>query len=203
MGNVSPELLKSRLSIILVIVLCALPFIAATIAFKMGWRPQGKINHGDLIQPARPLVDQKFINLQKKVVGLKDLKGKWNMVFVAGSRCNKACLKSLYKMRQVRLTQGKHLKRLQNVYIYYRQGAPSAKMIKEYPFSYWRADQKSIRQLVKQLALPKNSGTPLDGQARIYMVDPLGNFFMFYPQDADATGIRKDLERLLRISKIG
>jgi hypothetical protein len=34
-------------------------------------------------------------------------------------------------------------------------------------------------------------------------VDPLGNFMMSYPADADPNGIRKDLARLLRASRIG
>ena len=60
-----------------------------------------------------------------------------------------------------------------------------------------------MKALILQLQLPKDEGTPLDGRARIYMIDPLGNYFMFYKQDANPTGMRKDLERLLRISKIG
>jgi hypothetical protein len=38
---------------------------------------------------------------------------------------------------------------------------------------------------------------------RIYLVDPLGNLMMSYPGDADATGMKKDLQRLLKVSQIG
>jgi hypothetical protein len=47
------------------------------------------------------------------------------------------------------------------------------------------------------------AGSPLDNLNRVYLVDPLGNFMMSYPADADPTGMRKDLARLLRISQIG
>ncbi len=38
---------------------------------------------------------------------------------------------------------------------------------------------------------------------RIYVIDPLGNLMMFYPDDAVPTGMKKDLERLLKVSQIG
>lgn len=203
MGNTPPDLIKSRLSIILVLVLCALPFVAATVAYKMGWRPQGSVNHGTLLEKARPLKNLSFKDNRGRSVSLKDLRGKWNMVYVATGKCGKSCQHSLYKIRQVRLTQGKHMGRVQNVYIYTMRGLPSIKITKEYRLRYWRASGATIKSLARQLHLPKDQGTPLDGKARIYLIDPLGNFFMFYGEDADPTGIRKDLGRLLRISKIG
>lgn len=203
MGNTPPDLIKSRLSIILVLILCALPFVAATVAYKMGWRPQGSINHGTLLDKARPLKNLAFKDNHGRPVSLEDLRGKWNMVFLATGKCGESCQDSLYKMRQVRQTQGKHMGRVQNVYIYTMQGSPDSKVIKEYPFRYWRANDVTVKSLAQQLRIPKDQGLPLDGKARIYLVDPLGNFFMFYGQDADPTGMRKDLGRLLRISKIG
>ena len=37
----------------------------------------------------------------------------------------------------------------------------------------------------------------------IYIIDPLGNYMMAYPPNAEAKGILKDMERLLKISQIG
>ena len=37
----------------------------------------------------------------------------------------------------------------------------------------------------------------------IYLVDPLGNLVLRYPRDADPSRIRKDIERLLKVSRIG
>ena len=37
----------------------------------------------------------------------------------------------------------------------------------------------------------------------IYVSDPLGNLVLAYPADARDKGILKDLERLLRLSRIG
>ncbi len=44
------------------------------------------------------------------------------------------------------------------------------------------------------------------GQAmtkRIYLMDPAGNFFMYYPEKTDFMGIVKDLQKVLEVSQIG
>ena len=123
------------------------------------------------------------------------------MVYIGNMPCDKICKQSLYKMRQVRLTQGKHIERVQNIFIVTNSIAPSVSLSKEYRFLYLYPTVVTKNKLYKQFRLPQ--GSPRDRKARVYLVDPLGNFFMFYQQDASPTGIRKDLGRLLRISKIG
>ena len=49
----------------------------------------------------------------------------------------------------------------------------------------------------------KGEDAALQGDGRIYIVDPIGNIMMSYPPDADPTGMKKDLKRLLKVSKLG
>ena len=42
-----------------------------------------------------------------------------------------------------------------------------------------------------------------DGKPGVYLVDPHGNLMMSYPATGAARGLLKDLERLLRLSRIG
>jgi hypothetical protein len=46
---------------------------------------------------------------------------------------------------------------------------------------------------------------PVSGTLRdhIYVVDPLGNVMLRYPRDADASRMKKDITRLLKVSRIG
>ena len=37
----------------------------------------------------------------------------------------------------------------------------------------------------------------------IYLVDPLGNLMLRFPKDADPNRMKKDIERLLKTSRIG
>ena len=41
------------------------------------------------------------------------------------------------------------------------------------------------------------------GAASLYLVDPLGNLVLRYPDDPDIKGIARDLTRLLKASRIG
>jgi KaiC/GvpD/RAD55 family RecA-like ATPase len=38
---------------------------------------------------------------------------------------------------------------------------------------------------------------------QVYVIDPLGNLMMWYSKDATSKGMKKDLKRLLKVSKIG
>jgi hypothetical protein len=44
---------------------------------------------------------------------------------------------------------------------------------------------------------------PEAAAASIYLLDPLGNLVLRYPADPDIKRLAKDLERLLRVSRIG
>jgi hypothetical protein len=37
----------------------------------------------------------------------------------------------------------------------------------------------------------------------LYIIDPLGNIFMYYEKDFDAKGLKKDIKKILKISRIG
>ncbi len=41
------------------------------------------------------------------------------------------------------------------------------------------------------------------GAASLYLIDPLGNLVLRYPDDPDIKGIARDLTRLLKASRIG
>ena len=53
---------------------------------------------------------------------------------------------------------------------------------------------------VADKALPQFKDLPIH---QIYVIDSLGNLMMWYPKDATSKGIKKDLKRLLKVSKIG
>ena len=60
--------------------------------------------------------------------------------------------------------------------------------------------RKQVDAFVTQLALLNaNGGEP----ASFYLVDPQGNVMLRYPNDPDARRVLKDLEHLLRLSRVG
>jgi len=194
----------TRRKLLLLGALFALPMLVAYALYYSGWRPEAVHPHGELVQPARPVADAALVLLDGKLMRFSELRGKWTLVTFSAAECLSPCERNLVKMRQVIAAQGKEAERIQSMLI-----VKDAKMrdwlnytIKDYPgMRAVIGPPEAFDALAREFTLP--AGSPLDNLNRIYLVDPLGNFMMSYPADADPTGMRKDLARLLRISQIG
>ena len=194
----------SRRKLLLIAALFALPMLVAYALYYSGWRPEAVHPHGELVQPARPVADAALVLLDGKPMRFSELRGKWTLVTFSAVECLSPCERNLVKMRQVIAAQGKEAERIQSMLIVKdaktRDWLNNA--IKDYPgMRIVTGPADAVTALAREFTLP--AGSPLDNLSRIYLVDPLGNFMMSYPADADPTGMRKDLARLLRISQIG
>jgi len=194
----------ARRKLLLLAALFVLPMLVAYALYYSGWRPETVHPHGELVQPARPVADAALVLLDGKPIRFSELRGKWTLVTFSAAECLKPCERNLAKMRQVIAAQGKEADRLQSVLVvtdgkaldwlrYAIQDYPGMRAVVGPP--------EAVDALAREFTLP--AGGPLDKLNRVYLVDPLGNFMMSYPADADPTGMRKDLARLLRISRIG
>ena len=191
-------------TIVLLVMLFIFPVAASFILYATGWRPSGTINHGELVQPARPIKDFALMRLDGKQMRLADLRKKWTLIYFGSAECLSPCKDNLYKMRQVRLSLGGEGTRVQRMFVVTDTNALDLLKyeLKEYPnMAVVTGPAKSIEALANQFDLPV--GTPLDNLERIYVVDPLGLLMMSYPAGADPSGMRKDLKRLLKVSRIG
>ncbi len=194
---------SGRLVLLLVAAVFFLPVIGAIVLFQSGWRPQSQVNHGELVQPARPLTDTLLTTLDGRAMRVSQLQKKWTMLYFGPADCDAGCQRHLYLMRQVHIAQGPESDRVQRVYIITGVATgpgPLNALQKDYPnMQFLTGTADNIRQLAAQFQLP--AGSPLDRLARVYLVDPAGNFMMSYPADAEGEGMRRDLVRLLKISK--
>ena len=106
---------------------------------------------------------------------------------------------SLFKMRQVRLSLGHDSKRVHRIYLVMTKQDDSVK--KNLVFDKYADMQIAFSnrsQFYSQLPQFKDQS-----ENKIYLIDPLGNLMMSYSKDATAKGMKKDLKRLLKVSKIG
>lgn len=200
----SANLSSARPRMLWLAVLFVAPVIAAYALYLSGWRPSTTSNHGELVQPARPVEDATLTLLNGKSIRFSELRGKWNLIAFGVAECLKPCERNLYKMRQIIAAQGKDSDRLQSVFVVTDAKALDwlRYAIKDYPGTQVViGPPESVTELARQFVL--TAGSPLDNLNRIYLVDPLGNFMMSYPADADPSGMRQDLERLLQVSRIG
>ena len=181
---------SGRAKLLLVLAFFALPIVAATLAFNY-WQPSSFSNYGELLPP-RALPDLALASIDGGEFRLNELRGKWTLMMVGSGACEETCRENLYKMRQLRLTQGKNRDRIERVFLIRDGELPAAEVKREYEGTWFVRAQGS--QLLSALPGTNEIADP------IYLIDPKGNLMMRYPKDADASKMVKDLNRLLRLS---
>ncbi|GAO36576.1 hypothetical protein SCT_1984 [Sulfuricella sp. T08] len=187
----------------MLMLLFVLPVVVATSLYLTGWRPSSSGNHGELIQPARPVEGRSLQTLDGKPANFSELRGKWLMVHFGASSCSEECMKNIYTMRQVHAAQAKEIGRVQRVFIATDMGATKRLKAKlaDYPEMWvWTGEKKALAEVLHSFGI--DAGQPAEQQG-IYLVDPLGNLIMRYPPGTDPGGMLKDLTRLLKYSWIG
>jgi len=116
------------------------------------------------------------------------------------AECDAHCRTGLYDMRQVRLALGKDMDRVKTLLLL--DAIPATE------FRGWLAAEHSatvvgVADAANRTALIEAFNQPGRVGEWIYLLDPLGNLLMRYPIDTDPRGLLKDLQRLLKWSKIG
>ncbi len=187
---------RSNVTLWLILAVCVAPIVGSTALYYFA-PPKSRMNYGDLIALS-VLPDITMNGLDGKPVRLADLRGKWTMVHVDDAGCAETCRDKLYKMRQVRLTQGKNMDRVQRLWVVNDDAAVDAGLLGEYAGTIivraGRADSKVLQ------SLPASS--PETVREHIWLVDPLGNVMLRYPPAADPSRMKTDLTRLLRVSRV-
>ena len=175
-----------------------MPLAAALwLYFSSGWRPGGGAEHGELIHPARPLPDTPLTFADRSAAPADVLKNGWLLVFVEDGACAALCRGALAEMRQARLALDKDAGRVKRVLLH--DGSCC-----EAGFGAGEPDLLVLAAVGPEGAALRALFPSTDGRERgIYVVDPHGNLMMSYPATGAASGMLRDLERLLRLSHIG
>ena len=182
----------NRWTLWLVLAVCVAPF-AGSLALYHFSPPDSRMNYGELTEP-RPLPGLPMSRADGAPFSVAELRGKWIMLQADGGACEAACRDKLYKMRQVRLAQGKNMDRVRRLWIVLGEGAVDPALQKG--FAGTIMVRAGDRMLLRQL--PSRT----DPTEHIWLLDPLGNVMLRYPPQADPTGMKNDLVRLLKVSKI-
>ena len=181
--------------LLLVAAVCIAPFVASWALYFI-WQPSARINYGELIDGATAPTGAFAPGADgKPPFDFAQVRGRWVFVTMDSGACDDYCQKKLWKMRQVRLTQGKYLERIERVWLLNDTQSVAAATMKAYEGTWVAVAQGSA--VLK--AFPYRDAQ----RDHIYLVDPLGNVVLRYPRDADPSRMKKDLERLLKVSRIG
>jgi hypothetical protein len=183
-----------RLKMILVLLVCAAPVIASYFTYYV-IRPEGRSNYGQLIDPQRPLPALSLRDLQGQAVEPDSLRHQWLIVVTGSGACDAVCERNLYLQRQLREMTGKDRDRIDKVWLVL-DDAPIAPALLQ-----GIAGAQVLRASREEVAawLVPEAGQALE--AHLYIVDPLGNWMMRFPAEADPAKVKRDLGRLLNASR--
>ena len=146
-------------------------------------------NYGTLL-PTAPIPGIEGTRPDGSPFRLDDLRGRWVLV-AQGGDCDAGCERRLYATRQARTMQGKEQERIARVFL--RTGGadlPEA-LVAQHP-----------GLIVARTTAAVAAKFP-GGPGALYLVDPLGNLVLRYPDDPDIKKMAGDLTRLLKASRIG
>jgi cytochrome oxidase Cu insertion factor (SCO1/SenC/PrrC family) len=178
--------------------LFVLPLLASFwMYYGNGWRPAGRTNHGELIEPVRQLPRAELREAGGAVAPANLFDEKWALAYVGNGACDETCRKALFFMRQTRLSLNNEMTRVARVFLATGSCCDRSFLEREHPgLVVIDATGPEARDLVN--AFPQT-----DQPWSLFIVDPLGNLVMRYDTRDDPKGMLTDLKKLLKLSHIG
>lgn len=187
---------SGRLKMLVVLAVCAAPVVASYFSYFV-LRPQARTNYGTLIEPTRSLPALPLRTLDGEPVDAASLRGQWLLLALGPGACDAACEKRLFMQRQLREMLGRERERVDKIWLVTDdaevpaalrsalQAAPAVQVL--------RAPRAALAAW-----LQPEAGHALEDH--LYLVDPLGEWMLRAPADAEPARVKADLERLLRAS---
>lgn len=191
---------RSKKTFYLLILVFILPFTMAVLLHLFDLIPGGK-SYGNLVQPPKSL----------QIPVLKDATGKafnpeqwnkiWSVVTIDSTGCTAPCAARLHMLKQVHTSMNKEIDRIQRVLLVPIAIEADAynEIQKQYPDLIILAGADA--EMAKFSA--EFNAASGGAESNIFLVDPLGNLMMSYPDKFDPKGLRSDLTRLLKNSWAG
>ncbi|CAN5446085.1 hypothetical protein BH10PSE19_BH10PSE19_03280 [soil metagenome] len=185
--------------IILIFCIFLVPLLVAWYFYDARSVTQATTNHGYLLRSA----------IAVESLGLKPLKnesmtqGKWLLIYIYPTDCDKHCAQQLYFMRQVRTALGKDRDRLERIVVT-PEGLATPLLQPLLVAEYKGTQQMQIKPTALTNFLQQiPHATAVLPQGVLLIVDPLGNIVLFYSPTVKPRDWLRDLKRLLSVSQIG
>lgn len=166
--------------------------LAAWLYFSgAGFQPEGRTNHGRLLEP--------LVNIRDELPGAaihEHNNGHWLLVYSNTTACDAACENALLTMRQSRLMLGREKERLRRVFLR-GDTAPDTVFLNDNHLGLIVLQDSSVSKLLE------NKRPPRLAAGGYFLIDPLGNLVMYFRPDIDPGDMVEDIDHLLELSRIG
>jgi hypothetical protein len=184
-----PRARGGKRTLLLIAAVTVAPVIASYAAYYLFPRSPA-VNYGTLL-PTAPIEGIEGTRLDGSRFRLEDLRGRWVLLALGPGDCGVPCERKLYATRQARTMQGREQERVVRAWLIAGEAAPPAALLAQHPG-------------LVVVRVPEAVPARFPGGAdALYLLDPLGNLVLRYPDDPDVKGVAKDLTRLLKASRIG
>ena len=186
---------KNRIKLLLLVAVFAAPVLLAmgSYLFVEPGRFQG-VEHGQLIEPPLRLADLAADQGSSRLMASLPA-GVWVMLYPSFSGCDSSCLEVLHSLRQVKSALGERSLRVKAMLLA-AAGDPALAAASAKDSGLVIADLPATELAQWQAALG-----PYCKNGEVLLIDPLGHLFMRV--SSFDKGLLKDLNRLLRYSRIG
>lgn len=175
----------SRLKLLLLLGIVLGPMLLAYAMYHgQFWVPSERTYHGQLIGDGT----------QRQALGVEASESRWQLLVTTTDNCNADCQALVYTARQINIALNREALRVTHALA---SGIPVSQtyqtvLAREYPqLSQYPLDSRQYQQ---QLQDPSPS---------LWIVDPLGYIVLRYAPSDNGRDILKDLQLLLKLSRIG
>jgi hypothetical protein len=170
------------------------------VTFYSGWAPKGRTNLGLLLNPA---IDSHQLLLKPlNTAAEKSRQKTWQLITIDDGKCEEACQKRVYYMRQINVALGKNAERMQHAYLATGDIDETTQRLLtgDADLKLYHVD---LSMWLKQTTKNFSAQEALDKHF-IFIMDPLGNIIMYYPPEKNPHDVLDDLNKtLLRYSSVG
>ena len=209
-SSVAPQKKRSRLPLILVLLVSLAPVVAAVLMYNNPqWWPQEVAGVGELVTPQREIPSPSqmpLTTLNGEPFDLNTLKGRWVLLSADDGDCGDDCARKLFITRNVHASQGKNVDRMARMWLITDDQPVPQRVLDAYEGMIMvRGDAGQMAQFLLGLDAPVDV-TPEVTQAlnaAIWVIDPLGHLMLSFPPGVDPERLRNDVRQLVRNSRIG
>jgi hypothetical protein len=166
---------SAKLKLLFLLLVSLAPVLASYFTYYVV-RPEGRRNQ----------------DVRGQALPLHQLKDQWLLISVANIACDESCEKHLYLSRQLRESLGKDKDRLDWVWIPTGEGEVPARLLAGL------TGAQVVRLAESDIGAWLQPARGHKLADHLYVVDPMGNWMMRFPANAEPAKVRKDLERLMR-----
>ena len=184
---------RGQLQLALIAAIFLGPLIFASWLYYGGeeLQPEGRANHGVLLEP--------IVSLRDELPGsalFGPAENHWRLIYVNTGPCGDECRNGLYTIRQIRLMLGREMERVDRVFLHGEAPLDTLFIEAEHEGLVTLGETSLAEYLPTRLP----AETPGNGY---YLVDPLGNLVLYFPPGITPRDMVSDIKRLLRLSRIG